>query len=414
VFMSDAKSLYLKILPLLESRPEPVTKTRLKQHWAEIEMMAKRVKKTTGNEYAADSCWEALIFCIERVAYWASQPLFTDPSVGAPEKSAMHLIFRGQSNQRWGLQATFWRDGVDRNYWDNYQAAFCRMLKFAYEKCIRLPLPAWVFQAAAQHYRVLTTLLDWTTDPAMAIWFGARPDRPTKDQRARVFCIPTHNISRAFDQPDSRGVVILPPPFVENLFVQRGLFTHVPEGHNEDLRARCLFEITFPQDEQYSVIREDKDVDVEKTPDWMAKLKDWAKDCADRGERFDGEIATVEEALGKELARLGTADFLDRKNAETLAEQWRERTEEMLRRIAHFESDDHEAIQDVLFADVVCDNSRFMEKLANHFQDQADKAAAKDKAGFQQYADRIRNALSKCKEADDSFERGGNGKASHS
>lgn len=393
--MTDSKTLYLEIAPLIESTPEPVNKQRLKDYMGRIEEISERIKETAPNHYEAKSSWDALIFCIGQIAHWSSQPLLTDPKAPEPDKSAMHLVFRGQSNKDWHLEASIWR-GKDVGYWDRYHGAFCLMLKHAYEKCIAFPLQAWIFQAAAQHFRIPTELLDWSTDPAIAIWFAARPELPVPGQMARIFCMPTHNITRAFDKPGQRGIVLLPPPFVENLYVQRGLFTRVPEGKNEDLRQRCLFELTFPQDPSYEVIRENEPLLVEKSVPWIDNLKSWADNCATKGRTFDGDIPAKLAALDAELDELGKPDFLDSKNADSLAEVWRDRTLEMVRRLAHFESDSHEIVQDALFDNIVCDNTRLMAAMARYFKDRAEKGQDEHKTGYQQYADRIQGSLDRC------------------
>jgi hypothetical protein len=77
------------------------------------------------------------------------------------------------------------------------------------------------YLAAAQHYQIATNLIDWTPDSAVATYFAAAgPKEPSRTASVYVMGLA--------DAMDAGFEILIPPPFVERLHLQRGFF--VREG----------------------------------------------------------------------------------------------------------------------------------------------------------------------------------------
>ena len=90
------------------------------------------------------------------------------------------------------------------------------------------------YLSLAQHYGISTKLIDFTTDPSVAIWFADHTN--DKDSEASVYLLPLESATK-------NGLrILLPPPLGDRLYLQNGLFVQNDKGI--DLRKYCT-EIRF-------------------------------------------------------------------------------------------------------------------------------------------------------------------------
>ncbi len=184
--------------------------------------------------WLAPSPWHAAIYC---------QMLQHHRSIGGSR-----FLFRGQRNCSWPLVSSLARDHtqIDR---ESFRAlifqrllarmSFNTMVSFHphSETNLYLRMGEHSYVAAAQHYGIKTFLLDFTTDADVAVKFAT--DGESKDgEMGSVYLVPIELL-------EQEGLeIILPPPFINRLYIQRGLF--VLAAHALDKRALGIMEIRFP------------------------------------------------------------------------------------------------------------------------------------------------------------------------
>ena len=199
------------------------------------------------------------------------------------------LIYRGQGDSSWPLVASLHRDETKLETERDTIYAFVNIV----ERCLRHmhftnlfapslmlltdeKIPKGVYVAAGQHYGVRTQLLDFSADPAVAVWFANADGVRRGSREVSVFALPTR-----FAVP-SGAAVILPHPFVTRLYRQRGLFVETPLSP-VGLRQMCV-EVRFPPDPDFSVMRDGKHMDLLETEPFWTKCVELARDIVERGE----------------------------------------------------------------------------------------------------------------------------------
>jgi len=160
-------------------------------------------------------------------------------------------IFRGQADSAWPLIPKI--DRIENR--DNEIKGlkhFCELLKSIYEGA-ECPLSDDACTAAAQHYGIATSLLDFTPDPAVALFFACQNSMAPS---AAVFQLP---LLPAMDE--CRAKVLLPPPFTKRIYIQKGIFLEFPVPRAELLGNLCT-RIEFPPSSEFRVIRQGVEVDL--------------------------------------------------------------------------------------------------------------------------------------------------------
>ncbi|MBX9953250.1 MAG: FRG domain-containing protein [Candidatus Obscuribacterales bacterium] len=210
------------------------------------------VQKDANGIWQAESPWIAALFLTERQA---KEGFATDlPRLSKGETKPVPIfkkIFRGQKAHYDNIRPSAWRDdswtrhGIEPEKGENWLACFCLLMKFLTEsKQPLLSLPAWLYHGAAQHYQIPTDLLDWTIDPYVSIWFAHQGDYAL-GTKGRVYMV---NLEH-----EAKVKIVLPPPFVNRLYRQRGFFHYTTDrAANEALLADCEI-VEFPLFQSYGL-----------------------------------------------------------------------------------------------------------------------------------------------------------------
>ena len=184
---------------------------------------------------------------------WVPSPwhavLYLDAVQHRLSAAGSRALLRGQNNSGWAITSSLDRPGVDAQMEARKGRLFCKLLAslsfnttamFHPQTRTRMDLRIAPdsYWAAAQHYGIRTDLIDFTTDPTIAVFFACSGKDPVPGQTSSVFVLP---LELALD----RGCeVILPPPFVERLYIQRGLF--IRHAGPVDKDEWGVLEIRFP------------------------------------------------------------------------------------------------------------------------------------------------------------------------
>lgn len=138
---------------------------------------------------------------------------------------------------------------------------------------------AWL--AAAQHYGIPTDYLDFTLDPAMAVFFACQRSKKRGLHRLRavdglrrreavVFMLDVHAARTAGLE------LVLPPPFVTRLHLQSGVLMKKPPP---SLRGLCR-EVRFPRSAGFRVPGHKGPLDPLPEDRWLTGAVAWAQRSA--------------------------------------------------------------------------------------------------------------------------------------
>ena len=196
-------------------------------------------------------------------------------------------IFRGHSDEYWRLVPSLFRDDVPNlpkgNYRNIENTLLARFFQLAEAHLSRLEKRSSLRdRIIAQHYGLRTSLLDWTKNPLIALYFSCNHF----DRNGKVFLAKTnakiHN--DAAEIPDDylekvELVQIIPPSLDVRIVAQSSRFTlqsfpkdgepfipleeRFPEGPKDNANQRAFFtSIRIPRDAKPSLKQELNDVGV--------------------------------------------------------------------------------------------------------------------------------------------------------
>jgi len=180
------------------------------------------------------------------------------------DKSLINL-FRGQENDTWDLMPKIGRpkflkpDPIkfEKNLLDEF-----RRLAHSFESNIR-GYDTWDILALAQHHGMPTRLLDWTTNPLIALWFAFYKEKSDNEKRAVwLITFETEKVIKASEtDPYKIGEtkIFKPNHINKRIAAQNGWFTsHVynhdtkkyyPINHQRDFAGKIIKHV-FPNDKR--------------------------------------------------------------------------------------------------------------------------------------------------------------------
>ena len=195
------------------------------------------------------------------------------------------LFYRGQSNIDWKPTPTLYRKPASaRAIPELATKVMAAVVDHIYAEAWKSPGAAdWppltksAGLAAARHYELDTTLLDWTVNPQIALYFATKDLKPEdKPATGAVYWIED-------ETAEAYGLnVVLAPPVLRRLHLQRGFFTDLQENQIDPLsKAGCRIEFpNHPKQQVQGINTNDLtlfDVDVYPEDAWLKTLADWSK-----------------------------------------------------------------------------------------------------------------------------------------
>lgn len=199
---------------------------------------------TGARSYWAPSPFEAALFLMDLQSdqgFWRAEPGELSPGQTF-HTSVFKLVFRTQTADR--IPFVPFRDWINGQENEQYArrelAAFCFLAKTITERHVPLSLPAFLSQTLALRAGVPTKLLDWTSDPAVAI-LNAMATKPANVQ-STVF----------FTRFEDLSNVVLPPPFGDPIIRLRTFFTAMNDEDNKETFSASS-RISFPVSKNFNL-----------------------------------------------------------------------------------------------------------------------------------------------------------------
>jgi hypothetical protein len=221
-------------------------------------------RKTPDGVYVANapSPWHAYFYlrAQQNYLYRAGRPLGEVP-VDDKNIPGEHMFFRGQQCSTWAFVSSLQRKGAASKDIER-RAKIALSEYFGSTFARNQDVANNAGECFAQHYGIATDLIDISCDPDIAVWFATRSEGdpcPQDDSQGIV-----RAISWASQRGHADTSFLLAPPFVRNLYTQRGLFVDA-SGTGGQLTGKFALEIRFPRETaagEFAVVRGGKIIDV--------------------------------------------------------------------------------------------------------------------------------------------------------
>ena len=253
----------------------------------------------------APSAWHAYFYLRAQKQYLfrSGKPLGVpvDPNEQSPGE---HLFFRGQRCATWPFQSSLWRKDEAGQALERH--AVCALSEYfkhyfvSDQDCAELSAKCF-----AQHYGIATDIADISCDPDVAIWFATHPvDKECPGGEANGV---VRAVTWAGQASTAETVFLLPPPFVRNVYLQRGLFIDTSRTSGL-MPGKVVLEVRFPtlSGEEFQVIRANRTIEIWPAVDESEKaLVEWARAVAAKCSSME----TVQEEVASQRADSKLPDF---------------------------------------------------------------------------------------------------------
>lgn len=248
-------------------------------------------------------------------AYHAA--LFLQQLAHRSQKIHKTYIFRGHGNLSWTFTPTLSRPGIDIAQEKKKIEAFCWLLGSYFNlSLLNRRAPDHIHVATAQHYQLKTCLLDFAFDPAVTVYFAATSGQ---EGDSVVFF-------ESFDKVMDAGArVILPPPFVERLYMQTGFFIEADQETRQFLQENAM-KIYFPKDPSFVCYRNAKVVDLWQDDVWIRAMVKFTEEHYNEFDRYNP--AGWLKAHMQELIQIPVPGYLQEQSLHSV--RWIEAFQEML------------------------------------------------------------------------------------
>lgn len=303
----------------------------------------------------ADCPWQASLYMLFRTLFLANpenaEELSRAVGLDTASSGPTVTIFRGQKDSSKGFVPS-----IDHKYLTNDERKkallateiFCAAMKSGYYQEKRAKLSDEAFLSIARHYGLRTNLLDFTTDPSVAAYFANQSAQ--NGEEVTVHLIPLGSVLN-----DVR--ILLPPPFLKRLYLQRGFFIQTEQTKFDELHTTCR-KLVFKARTDFRVHRQrkqaiDSEVQLLIGNPVIEKVKTLSESTADTWTGAT-EIDSI-ETLGAAIAQkqnLNTSLF---SNAEALAD-WVIGAEEMFQQLALIRKEDKVSLAVDVFDKIAADN----------------------------------------------------------
>lgn len=160
--------------------------------------------------------------------------------------TAKHL-FRGQQNFAWDLKPKIARGGFEKAVPSNFQeeTILDSWLRYSEQLISNKPKDRWDELTLAQHYGLATRLLDWTTNPLVALFFATCDFDNNVDGSVFKMDFSNKTIKTEKYGPfdSKKSGVFYPKGLSARVINQRGIFTlsHKPKKSLEELLPEFKF-----------------------------------------------------------------------------------------------------------------------------------------------------------------------------
>ncbi|WP_170948745.1 FRG domain-containing protein [Pseudomonas sp. Irchel 3A7] len=208
-----------------------------------------------------ESPWHAWVFL-----YFWQQKAINVSSIEHPI-DIPSPVFRGQANSSYGVIPSFHRTDTNQKLEKKKLEYFTLLMKTKeIQNSIGILLSEFDIKATAQHYQVsLTDFVDITADPAVAIHFACSSTSKKRPETSAVFM---------FDLQDfihDGAAIVMPPPFANRLYLQRGGFLHT-NPYDFKKFQNWLIKIEFPHDPDFKSMRSSTPTNLLPTTPWFEKF----------------------------------------------------------------------------------------------------------------------------------------------